>query len=94
MTNSCTTNPEETIFIMRKPTGGTDLTVILAQEYNKPYLIIDFSKTSENAAAALIREWIHNIKPSTLNVAGSRASKLPEIYNHVFNTLASVYKEG
>jgi predicted Rossmann-fold nucleotide-binding protein len=60
-----------------KPTGGTALTITLAEKYAKPNLILVFSETSTPAA---VRQWLsrHNIR--TLNVAGPRESEEPRIY--------------
>jgi hypothetical protein len=59
------------------PTGGTALTLKLAQDYKKPYMVIDLRG---EGASANIRKWakIHQIQ--VLNVAGPRESKFPGIY--------------
>ena len=59
------------------PSQGTAFTVYMTREYDKPCLVVDLSAAANcRSAEAWIRQ--HHIK--TLNVAGPRASKCPEIY--------------
>ena len=63
--------------------GGSKRTADLATALCKPFLLIDLNKTLPSESGEVLAAWIkaHNI--SVLNVAGSRASKDPEIYDRV-----------
>jgi len=63
-----------------KLTGGSKLTQKLAEKHKRPCLHIDLNKTPAFIAATLINSWINIHKIESLNVAGSRASKDPKIY--------------
>ena len=69
------------IFTFGKLTGGSELTKKLAEQHGFPCLHVDLNKVSVGEGAEIVRPWIekHNIK--VLNVAGSRASKAPTIYD-------------
>jgi hypothetical protein len=56
------------------PTGGTALTVQLAQELMKPYRIVD---PEHPAAASETRQWLVAHAIRVLNVAGPRESNRP-----------------
>ena len=58
-------------------TGGTAFTVELAKEYGKPCLVIDLAKkpTSES-----VSNWVKQYQIRVLNVAGTRESGSPGIY--------------
>jgi hypothetical protein len=60
--------------------GGTLLTLRTARALGKPHLVIDLAVTSLEEAARTVRDWLEATAPETLNVAGPRASKDPEIY--------------
>ena len=66
-----------------KLTGGSKLTQELAEKHFRSCLHIDLNKAPAFIAASKINSWIieHNIE--ILNVAGSRASKDPKIYEIV-----------
>jgi len=57
--------------------GGSVLTVELAKEHNKPCLQIDLC---ENALPEILLDWLKRHKIRTLNVAGTRESGSPGIY--------------
>ncbi len=80
-------------FVMNKLTGGTKLTRKLARKYNKPNMHINFKVTKYDKAIEKIINWLKEIKPGVLNVAGSRKSKEPGIYDKVYNTLKAVLNE-
>ncbi len=63
--------------------GGSLLTKNLAQHYNKPWLHI--SKNSNNNPILELSEFIDQNRINVLNVAGSRASEEPEIYQFVLD---------
>ena len=62
-------------------TGGTALTRKLAKQHNKPWLHVDMDKMSLLYATRILRSWIIDNGIQILNVAGSRASGDPKIYN-------------
>ena len=52
----------------------------MAKKHGRPYLHVDFLKTAGFFAGHSINSWITNNRIKVLNVAGSRASKDPDIY--------------
>lgn len=69
------------IFTFGKLTGGSDLTRRLAKTHGFPWLHVDLNKVSVGEGAELVGTWVENNKIKVLNVAGSRASKAPTIYD-------------
>ena len=70
-----------TVIITRgKLTGGSALTKKFAQKHKRPYLHINLDKTPAFLASSEINAWINENNIEVLNVAGSRASKDPQIY--------------
>lgn len=65
------------LFSYGKPTGGTLRTIEYCTEYNKPFLYIDLKKYK---TIKPIIKWLKEVKPTVLNIAGSRESKFPGIY--------------
>jgi len=64
-----------------EPTGGTLLTLEECDRAGKPRLVIDLSASDDVAAqVAAAREWVARLGNGTLNVAGPRASRHPELY--------------
>jgi hypothetical protein len=63
-----------------KLTGGSALTKKLAKKYKRPYLHINLNETPAFLASSEINAWINENNIEILNVAGSRASKDPQIY--------------
>lgn len=61
------------------PTGGTALTIKLAQKHHKPYLLVDLAR---EVNVISIREWLIQNKIQVLNIAGPRESEAPGIYQH------------
>lgn len=59
-----------------EPKSGTEATVDFARAYGRPVLVIEGAGEVSRA-----REWLEGIgRELTLNVAGPRASKAPEVY--------------
>jgi hypothetical protein len=75
-------------------TGGSVLTKTLAGKHQRPCLHIDLNNMAEFEAAMEIVHWITQHGVETLNVAGSRASKDPGIYNATLNILETVFYVG
>jgi len=67
--------------------GGTVLTVQLAIEYKKPYLIIDLDNKIDPLIA---REWGEKNKIKILNVAGPKESQVPGIHKQAVDFLKEV----
>ncbi len=82
------------IFSHGELTGGSALTQTLAQKYQKPCLHIDLNILSEFEAAVTILHWLQQHGVEILNVAGSRASKDPDIYRAAFHILETVFYIG
>lgn len=64
-------------------TGGSKRTADFATELCKPFLHVDLNKTLPSQSAEVIAAWIKGHDITVLNVAGSRASKDPQIYDRV-----------
>jgi len=54
------------------PTGGTELTLRLAERWEKPHLVVDPDRPPDLDAA---RRWLAENRPAVLNVAGPRESQ-------------------
>ncbi|GIU82043.1 MAG: hypothetical protein D6687_04350 [Acidobacteria bacterium] len=81
-------NSDATIILSHgELTGGSLFTKQCAEVHGKPFLHIDFDKLSIEEAAQKAANWLNSLKCETLNVAGSRASKDPEIYEKTKNFL-------
>jgi len=79
------------IFSHGQLNGGSLLTREYAEKNQKSFLHIDFEHTLAFDAAIDINDWIAEHDIETLNVAGPRASKDPEIYQAVFKILETVF---
>lgn len=71
-------------------TGGSARTRQLAEKHGRPCLHVDLGCTEPFLAVKAVNYWINRHKIEVLNVAGSRASKDPEIYRAVKKVLKSV----
>jgi hypothetical protein len=70
-----------TLLITRgPPRGGSALTRDVAQRLAKPLLHIDVAVCTIDDATQILVDWLRQIGATVLNVAGSRASQDPEIY--------------
>ena len=58
-------------------TGGSLLTVKLAQDHSKPLLLLDAERLTNAAAASEVVDFVRTRHIDTLNVAGPRASDWP-----------------
>jgi hypothetical protein len=82
-----------TLIICRgKPTGGSDYIREMALKNKKHLLHIDLNLTTSFDAASLVNSWIKLHRIKTLNVAGPRASKDPNIYVDAFRILEWAFK--
>jgi Circularly permutated YpsA SLOG family len=67
--------------------GGTEQTVQLCIDLNRPHDLIDASKIRAEDAASLITDFVRTKKIKILNVAGPRQSEWPEGYAYAFRAL-------
>ena len=75
--------------------GGSALTEIRSGEHGRPHLHLDMERLSIAEAADALKEWIERKGIRVLNVAGSRASKDPDIYRVTAAVLESLLgKDG
>lgn len=74
-----------------RPTGGSRLTLELAVRNRRKHLHIDLLRTPAFAAVRIVSDWIADNDIEVLNVAGSSASKDPQIYDKTLQILTSVY---
>jgi len=73
-------------------TGGTHLTNVFCHRHDKTHIFVNL----ENAEAENIKkvaEWIYDIKPQRLNIAGPRESKQPGIYEKTRKLLENIFKK-
>ena len=68
--------------------GGSALTVELAKEHNKPCLVIDLR---EDSLPEILLNWVKRHKVRTLNVAGTRESGSPGIYDEACRFLEEAF---
>jgi hypothetical protein len=80
----------------REPTGGTKLTLDLAQQIQQPVMVMTLERAAtieqDKAAAKAIRAWIAAKQPKTLNVAGPRESKAAGIKDHAAQVISLVFQ--
>ena len=70
--------------------GGSALTEALAIRHNRPCLHIDFELIDGPKAAIMVEEWLQELRPEVLNIAGTRASSEPRIYQAVYALLTEL----
>jgi hypothetical protein len=70
--------------------GGSALTQNLARKHRQSCLHIDLSEITQYKAVEIIKSWIDVKEIEILNVAGSRASKDPLIYDAVKDVIKSI----
>jgi hypothetical protein len=72
-------------------TGGSEYTKEYADKHKRPCLHINLNEIPVNEASPLIAGWIFKYDIEVLNVAGSRASKDPKIYEKTFHVIDYAY---
>lgn len=77
------------VFSFGEPTGGTALTLTLAQSSGKPFLAVDLESVPPEDAAERINEWLVETGMRVLNVAGPRESGEPRITAAVTSVLTA-----
>jgi len=60
--------------------GGSEYTRQMAEKHGKPWIHVDASRMSIDAAVQLVRARINGSQVKVLNVAGPRGTKDPKIY--------------
>jgi hypothetical protein len=73
-------------------TGGSEYTCRVAEKHGKPWMHVDASQVSVEAAVEFVRAWISGSQIKVLNVAGPRASKVPRIYSTTKRILKKVLR--
>jgi hypothetical protein len=71
-----------------RPSGGTALTIKLAQKQQKPFCVVDLF---EGGDPNTVVEWAKMNRIRVLNVAGPPESKAPGIHNRAFKFLQSLF---
>jgi hypothetical protein len=74
--------------ISPKLTGGCKKTASLAQKHQKPWIHLH---ARQDDHAGVVSTFIGANRIQTLNIAGSRASKEPGVYQFVKSTLAKMF---
>lgn len=64
-------------------TGGSATTKRMARRHGKECLQVNLARLSEDEAVEVLREWLAEVRPAVLNVAGPRESTTPGIYDRV-----------
>lgn len=72
--------------------GGTLHTLESCVENGKPHLLVDSKEITVHQAAELIADFIKRHGIATLNVAGPRASKQPQIYPYAHAVIARLLR--
>ena len=69
--------------------GGTELTVAYARGQKKPYLMIQLDATPSITDVA---DWLQEVNPDVLNIAGPRESCRPGIYSLAYSFLLGLFQ--
>ena len=72
-------------------TTGSEYTWKMTRKYDRPYFHVDLNIINNFKAARAVYEWIKEHNVEILNVAGSRASKDPDIYEAVMKILVNIF---
>ncbi|MFQ5983971.1 MAG: putative molybdenum carrier protein [Alphaproteobacteria bacterium] len=73
------------------PIGGTALTVRVAAQLHKPFLVVDLA---DDGNVEGVRAWIEGHGLETVNVAGPRESERPGIYAQACAFLSRLFAAG
>ena len=74
--------------------GGSALTEKLAHTLAKPVLILDLDTFSQAEATACVGEWLAEVQPRVLNIAGPRLSEEPRIAEATGDILREVLRKA
>lgn len=67
--------------------GGTEETLEFCLKLHKPYKLIDAEVVTAHRAAQLVKAFVSEHGIGTLNVAGPRASKVPQAYDYAYGVI-------
>ena len=85
---------DATVIVSHGPLlGGSAYTQVKAIELDKPHLHLDLEKLTAAEAVNRLHEWLAQINPVVLNVAGPRASKDAHIYEKTKAILALLLRD-
>ena len=85
---------DATIILSHGPLhAGSEYTKAKADELGRPNLYMDLARVTVPEAVDQVREWLSEIRPRVLNVAGPRASDDPGIYDKTLLILESILRE-
>lgn len=76
-----------------KKESGSFLTVKFCQKHHRPHLAVDLALASPEDAAKFLKAFVRGEEIKILNVAGSRASQAPKIYDKVMQVLKLAFSE-
>lgn len=79
------------ILTLGEPSGGTRLTLDLAQRRGKPVCVVDLGM---KRPADRARDFVSRVKPATLNVAGPRESSFPGIGEKAKRLILEVLRDA
>jgi len=85
------------IFFCSELSGGSRLTAEVCKKRNKPCLVIDLNDCDDKQACREIVTWLKQeflLGDIILNVAGSRESQAPGIYERVLDVMVTVLRMG
>lgn len=80
------------IFFPTKPGRGGRLTIKLCEMSNKPYCCVDVTQCL-SVCVAHVSSFLSKVRPSVVNIAGTRESKHPGISDLVYNILVKVLED-
>ena len=72
--------------------GGTLHTLEFCVKNGKPYVLVDSNEVAVSEAAGFIADFVERHGIATLNVAGPRASKQPQIYPYAHAVIARLLR--
>ncbi len=79
------------IIVHGAPDQGSRFTSAAARELGRAHLMVDLSKTAQDAACARVLAWIKRENIRTLNIAGPRESNAPGIYTRARAFLTELF---
>jgi len=86
-------NSDATLLLtVGEPGGGSKLTADLAAEHKKPLLHLKIKRSELNELTDSIHDWLEKLRPSVLNIAGSRASEDADVYDLAYEILSAALK--
>jgi hypothetical protein len=77
--------------ITRELTGGSKRTAEFAAKHRKPWIHLARQAATYEDPAVLLQRFVAEHKIRTLNVAGTRASKEPDVWRFTFETLEAAF---